>query len=600
MSIRSLRGVVIVLGAVGLLAANAATDPEQPWAGAALSDWAGAANATVVSDLSRCEPASALSDMVLRKERWKVIPYEMTGQGYAGKLIWAAAEANAPEVSIAPGVEGWFAIFVGLFSATEVPTTAWLRLDSDASPVPRHNRRVSPPPFSYGHSEEVFFRAARLRRDSRLFFGAQNTGELSACGITHVKLVPLTDDEVRRIEADERDDAHRVLAVTNDGNGDFFHRSPRTEAALLSAVEIFRGTDFGTLILEAAGGDKVNYPSKRGFMWGSGSDIFPRPGDRNFVESTRALAEQKINPVRSMTGRAHDIGMKVHVSIRPAGWSFLEPYSDFWETPFYRDHPEWRCEDRDGSPVTRMSWAVPEVRRHMIDLLREMLQFGADGANVVFTRGYPVVLYEAPARKLFASQHGVDPRTIEETDPRIAAFRADIVTKFIEELRAALDEERKRRGSGQRLALSLLINATSDDDRFYGVDLRRLVAAKLVDAVFTEHGFGATTKDFNLPFLREVCEPAGVPFSPGIYQNGTRYKSVLPGFHEAGARGLTVWDAEVEDIYEWRWMTRFGHVEEAQWRIQNLDLKKAPRTIHLFHKLGDQIRDGRYGPHWGG
>ena len=53
--------------------------------------------------------------------------------------------------------------------------------------------------------------------------------------------------------------------------------------------------------------------------------------------------------------------MKVHVAIRPAGWSFFEPYSDYWESPFYQEHPEWRCVDRDGTPVDRMSWAVPEV-----------------------------------------------------------------------------------------------------------------------------------------------------------------------------------------------------------------------------------------------
>jgi hypothetical protein len=87
----------------------------------------------------------------------------------------------------------------------------------------------------------------------------------------------------------------------------------------------------------------------------------------------------------------------------------------------------------------------------------------------------------------------------------------------------------------------------------FGVDLRRLVAAKLVDAIFTEHGFGAA-----------------------------------------------VWDAEVGDIYEWCWMARFGHVEETRWRVRSLDLKKHPRTIHLFHKLGSQIRDSRHGPQWGG
>ena len=48
-----------------------------------------------------------------------------------------------------------------------------------------------------------------------------------------------------------------------------------------------------------------------------------------------------------------------------------------------------------------MSWAVPEVRKHVIELLREQVRFGADGANVVFNRGYPVVLYEPPPRRCF-------------------------------------------------------------------------------------------------------------------------------------------------------------------------------------------------------
>jgi hypothetical protein len=54
------------------------------------------------------------------------------------------------------------------------------------------------------------------------------------------------------------------------------------------------------------------------------------------------------------------------------------------------------------------------------------------------------------------------------------------------------------------------------------------------------------------------------------------------------------------DMYEWAWMCRFGHVNETRWRLDNLDIEKAPRTIHRFDMLGGQIRNGRFGPHWGG
>jgi hypothetical protein len=139
----------------------------------------------------------------------------------------------------------------------------------------------------------------------------------AACGITHVKLIPLTEAEVRSIEAERGDSPHRVMAATSDGFSDMFYHSQRTASAIMSQVEIFRDTDFGTLILQSPGADKVNYPTKVGFLKGSQSEIFPRVGDRHFVESTRALAKQKINPVKVLIERAHEIGITlVHLHAR--------------------------------------------------------------------------------------------------------------------------------------------------------------------------------------------------------------------------------------------------------------------------------------------
>src|SRR5436309_10781980 len=107
-------------------------------------------------------------------------------------------------------------------------------------------------------------------------------------------------------------------------------------------------------------------------------DDFAVAGHRYFTEAVRELARKSINPIKVLIDGAHDIGMKVHVGVRPAGWSYGGMMNDLWETPFYRQHPEWRCIDRDGAPTTRMSWAVPEVRKRMIDGLLEAVSFGAD------------------------------------------------------------------------------------------------------------------------------------------------------------------------------------------------------------------------------
>ena len=235
--------------------------------------------------------------------------------------------------------------------------------------------------------------------------------------------------------------------------------------------------------------------------------------------------------------------MKVHVGVRPAGWSFYEPYCDYWESPFYRGHPEWRCVDRDGTPVARMSWAVPEVRRHMIELLREQVRFGADGANIVFNRGYPVVLYEPAAAKLFQEKYGADPRTVPESDPRITRWWSDVVTTFLPELRAMLDEEQKARADGKRLQLSVIVLGTAQDDLRFGVDLRRLAEEKLIDEISAELGFGRSTNTFNLSLLSEISRARGIPFYPGddlrarmVRGNSLVLRQRRQGFGDVGCR----------------------------------------------------------------
>jgi len=337
-------------------------------------------------------------------------------------------------------------------------------------------------------------------------------------------------------------------------------------------------------------------------MVGVGQETFPRLGDRYFVESIRAMARQGMNPVKVLIDGAHDVGMKVHVGLRPAGWTFVEPYCDYVKSSFFQQNPQWRCVDRDGTPVTRMSWAVPEVRKHMINLLREQVGFGADGAHVCFNRGFPMVLYEPPATAIFEKKFGADPRTIEESDPRITQWRNEVVTTFMRELRAMLDEEGK--GRGERLASSIMVLGNEPDNLQFGVDIRRLAAEGLVDEIYSyKWDFGARNQVYDFNYFREACRGKGVPFSPttaAFFMAPYYSLPMVKDFLESGARGVAVWDGEVADIHQWSIISRFGHKEETLWRVEHLKDTNPPRKYVRFHKLGDQIVDGRYGPFWGG
>ena len=201
------------------------------------------------------------------------------------------------------------------------------------------------------------------------------------------------------------------MAATIDGFSFIYYRSPRTgERMALGSGDLpaygFRHA--ASAVARGRQGDLPLLPS--GSHEGQRLHRLSPPGRPLFrQESIESMARQNVNPLEVLIKGAHDAGMKVHVGIRPAGWSFFEPYSDYWESSFYQQNPRWQYEDRDATPVTRMSWAIPEVRRHMIDLLREQVAFGADGASLAFNRGTPLVLYESAARELFQAQHQVDP-----------------------------------------------------------------------------------------------------------------------------------------------------------------------------------------------
>lgn len=569
-----------------------------PWAQGSADRWANAAKPTYVTDLTRASPAEALSPG-LRHGKWKVIPYE-TLEGLAGKMIWCSPMTDAPEVRIALPVAGWHAIFIGLFSTSEAPSVAWVRLDSDPAPVCRRNASTE----GYGNFADLYFKAANLRGNS-LVIRQQFPAQACGCGVGYIKLIPLSPEEIDAITADARDARPRRLIATNDGFSPLFYHRPTTREALLAQVEPLRNSDFGTLVLHSFGADKVSYPSKHGHNPGLELDDLPREGDRHCVEAIRTLAAKGINPLKTLIDGAHDAGLKVHVGVRPAGWSFFEPYAEFWETPFYKENPGWRCVDRDGTPVTRMSWAVPEVRRHLIDLLMEMVGFGADGAHIVFNRGFPLVLYEEPFVAIFRARHGEDPRQIAECDPRIHALRVEIVTGFLRELRAELDALTPSRG-GVRLPISAMVLGCEHDNLIYGLDLRALVAAGLLDELYVyPWDFGGEKGQYDLAFFREICAPRGVPFFPSLYtgyHKGPALVREALSYYEAGAAGVTSFDAvdvlaDAPDLAEWLSVARFGHVEEMRARV---DQTHAPVRYHTFRKLGNQVRNGRYGPYWGG
>jgi len=566
---------------------------QKPWTGILASNWANWDKAVILSDMTRFVPPEACSSR-LKQGAWRVFPYE--AGGIQGNLIWAFEDNRVPKVRVPLPVNGWYAIFVGRLCV--VPggkTQVWLKLDGQRASIPRSTKVDQ----GYWNIQDIFYKVAELK-DQCLEISQTPGGIIHRCSVAYIKLIPLSEAEISGFLADRDNPTRRSLAASCDGFSFIYERRPTTEEELLSEVEIYRDTDFKTLLLHLGGSDQVNYPSKFGFMFGQDIDSFPEAGDRYFVEAVRELARKKINPTKVLIDGAHDIGMKVHVGFRPALWSYYPPYTDLFESPFYRRHPEWRTIDKDGTPVARMSWAVPEVRAHLLDVLREAVELGADGVHIVFNRGFPMVLYEPAFCELFRKQYGEDPHALDESDPRIQKLRSDVVITFMKEVRDMLDREEGWRGNGKRLEISVCVLGDEADNLRYAVDLRRMVREGLVDEIHAyKYGFGETKRTWDMKFFREVRECGKVRIFPmlNIFEPLANHLNDIKTLFADGADGICLWDAFTDNISWWSAICRFGRPEEFELRMRHASEKPLSLPVH---RIGNEILDGRFPIFWGG
>ncbi len=137
-------------------------------------------------------------------------------------------------------------------------------------------------------------------------------------------------------------------------------------------------------------------------------------------------------------------GIKVYPSLAMAYDGHGEKQS-----PFAQAHPEFWEKRRDGRLIDRgeqvsLSWGHPEVRAYKVRTVRALVEAtGVDGVLLDYTRyfgntaGYSDVIVEA-----FRSAGGKDPLSLPTDDPAWVKFRADYVTAFVADLRAALDDLR--------------------------------------------------------------------------------------------------------------------------------------------------------------
>jgi len=566
--------------------------------------WSAYDQSVLITDFSRAEPVSALTTGKRQKGKWKVVPFETAG--FAGNALSIYQHTRPVPVIIKLGRTGWHAVYVGLSTVSggiNLAQPSGVRCKLGSSGVYRriaNNLKLLEPRRDV--IQEQFLTVANLGSDETAEFA-----QLSSLPATvaYLRLVPLGESERLAWERDSLGTDRRTSAATFDGHSWIWPHEPRRAEDLEENFEGFQQSDFGQWWFGILGADLVCYPTDVGTIAGIGTEDFPTEHHGSHAKSVLALIANDVNPLKVASATARSQGREFHVFVRPQAWGASIPFEETFNSRFFLDHPEWRCVDREGRKTLFMSYAVPEVRRQIVDVLREAVEMaGADGVGFFFNRGMPLMLWESPFADRFLATYGVDIMSVGEEDFRIHELRATIMTELLREVRDMLDEV--GRNGGRRLTITA---ATLTQQRFnerFGLDVDTWVAEGLVDqlapivAYHTSDGvnkYGPPDLDYYRRVVRgsEVkVYPVVVAWSTQLWNNGKLedFCRLLTRWYGEGADGIAVWDPEVErgfknDMHEGTALGLLGNLGHreliAYWAAHGVPL---PNSFPLT-KLGE-------------
>lgn len=515
------------------------------------------------------------------RDSWQPLDYETMG-GIKGRLIYAPEICGAGEVTLRLPVSGWYRVYLGLASSSpgSQGNTMGLRvrLDSDQAFHTVCGFGIN----WWWELTDNLWRATRLDNST---LHIARTEEQSS--LAWIRLEPMSADEIAAAERRLAKLNAHGLVVTIDGY------SASSLEDFYGQMLPFRESNAGKLYFCLAQGDVCSLmPTRCGTQTRYDGADYARPCDRAIIAALEQTRREHPDVVARLCDLAHRIGLEFHASCRP-GALYL-PGSHHFGSEFFRRHPELWCISRDGTPTTRLSFAAPEVRTHFLELFREMLEYEVDGLNLILIRALPAMLYEPAFQEDFAAAHGVNPLELPENDARIPAHRAEVMTGFLQQVRALLDE----RGIGRRkrLELSLVVPATRAVNEFHGMALGRWADEGLVDVIMADSTMldrfhDERPSNIEHEYFAEVCAGNNCRFYPKMPDTlGPDGVAMSDAYREAigkGAAGWMMWDGvmhHAQPLGYWEYAQMLGD-DDATALASQIRRRSPEARLHLLRTV---------------
>lgn len=557
----------------------------------------------IFADMSRVEPKSAISKD-FQRYTWRMVEYET--DEFSGKMLVASPESEVPEVTLSLNLKGWHAIYLGLRTEEMgINCGISIRLSGDEATSYVTADKAGHLPQSF---EEAYWKCADLT-GQKFVFKHPEGGWPTVSYALYVKCVPLSGNEIEKLTKDRECRGFKRLIGMNDMDGFLWMKRPVSLEPFLEELEPYRDTDFERVDLEYwGGGNDAEYWDHKGLLLGNGI-IYMYQGTKNGSEARRILKSKGIDFYSHMIEYTKKMGLKVYLSQRMNAFAGEIPFDTEYTSAFYTDFPQFRCKDKDGSEIARMSLAYREVQDNFLQTFRKMASYSPDGISLLFNRGMPFMLYEEPLVSGFIEKYGEDPRKLDEDDKRWLEYKSGIMTGFIERLREEMDECAHKQGM-DRINISVHVLANEEQNRKFGLDIGRWAQDGLADAVVAypiailapniKTLSAGNVIDIDVDYYTEIVKGTGCKIYIDMLpreMEPEEYRQKAIEYYAKGVDGLCFWDSNSRYIKprKWSMICRLGHKEE----LTDMDSGDGTYYRKINVKSLGGLRVDRYPPVWG-
>lgn len=595
----------------------------------------------IFSDLgSLCKPSEAITEKRL-KDKWSSYPYET--HKCSGSMLISPSDGKPEDVCLPVSLFGWYKIYAGLYGCWERNAEIALRLSQDEAFTLLSS--CTDKRFHEHFIEDVFWRCAKMDNQSVIIGKHLAKYNRLDAAIAWIRFVPMNEEEIDSyLEDIKRQDTKRIYAANDMHNLLCFYDTSRAET-WKSVVQGYIDSDVEWLAIESLSSydAKIKDCSFEDFS-------FTNSYHKSYYEAY--FKHYSWDALKNIVRYGKDNNIKMCISKRVASWGMEYPEDKiFFENKFAASHKEYRCIDRDGDVTDYLSFMYPEVRQHLIDIFVKMAQTGCDAVQLLFTRGWPFILFEKPFVDLFAKRYGEDARELPLDDCRIVKLKCEIMTDFMRELKKRLCEVR----GDNPIEIHAKVLFSVYDNLLVGLDVDRWAKEGLVDRIvsderrireilpdsvrmennhakidlkkYTDYAKSSINSTIRYDYddiFEPMADSAGVLRGPDSQQTRisefmelenkygiTVYIEIMPRtmkptdikrkaleIYDAGCSHIGLWDTEsrLKRSVEWSMWRRIGHKDE----LRNFDSGEND-MYHLIRitKLGEK-NTRNYIPMWAG